>query len=102
MKIGDYISQIYLEDRYVSKLHETTTLYFVAPADLLDGKYPDAEFATISVEYPNAYPEASYASVMVSPSKYLEDCDAITDYDWFDVDLSYEEIELLLNNTKEV
>lgn len=85
------INKIKFEEKVISEEYETTTLYFIAPKEILNGKYPEAERGEISIEFPTNNPEASYASVMFSPTK-----DGV-DYDWFDVDLSYDEIEKLIN-----
>ena len=78
------------EDRYDDTELNTTTVYFTAPAELLAGKYPEAESMEISVEFPMDKPEAKYARVMVSPTR-----DG-SDYDWCDVDMSCGEIEKLM------
>ena len=97
MSIDSYISQIEFIDIYVGEDWETTTLYFSAPKEMLDGVYPEAEFMTISVEFPTDYPEASEASVEYSPTKHDDEDDSYTYYDWFDIDMSYEDIEKLLD-----
>ncbi len=89
-------NRIKLEDKYVGDEYGTTTLYFIAPKEMLNEKYPEATSMEISVEFPTAHPEASYASVMFSPTKYDEEEDGYTDYDWYDVDMPYEDIEALI------
>lgn len=89
--------RITFEERYDSAEHGTTTLYFIAPKELLDGKYPEAESMEISVEFPTNQPEAKYATVEFSPTKWDEDGECYTDYDWFEVDVPYEEIEALID-----
>lgn len=84
-------TRIVFEEKAVSEEYGTTTLYFLAPKEMLNGKYPEAEHMTISVEFPTATPEACFAKVMFSPAKDGED------YDWFDADLSYEDISELIN-----
>lgn len=84
-------NRILFEKKVVSEEYGTTTLYFLAPKEVLDGKYPEAEHMTISVEYPTATPEARFAKVMFSPTKNGED------YDWFDADLRYEDIARLID-----
>lgn len=88
------ISKIKLEERYESEEYDTTTLYFIAPKKLLDGKYPEATHAEISVEYPTNNPEAHAATVMLSPSQKYDD--SYSAYDWTDIDLPYEHIEALI------
>lgn len=88
--------RIEFEERYDNEEHETTTLYFIAPKELLDGKYPEADRMEISVEFPTNHMEPAYASVAFSPSKHEAEEDAWTDYDWYDVDLPYDEIDALI------
>lgn len=88
---------IVFEEKFVDEEFETTTLYFIAPKEILNGKFPEADFATISVEFPTSNPRPEFSSVMYSPAVYEEENDAYEDYAWFDVELSYSEIaELLL------
>lgn len=83
--------KIYFEEKNVNPESNTTTLYFIAPTDLLTkGKYPEAESAEISIEFPTAYPEARYADVMISPTKDGED------YDWLNINIPLSEIEKLM------
>ena len=93
-------NRIKLEDRYYNDEYGTTTLYFIAPKEMLNGKYPEATSMEISVEFPTEHPEANYASVMFSPTKYDEEEDVYTDYDWYDVDMPYEDIEALIALSK--
>lgn len=95
-------NRIWLEDRYVSDEYGTTTLYFVAPKEMLNGKYPDAESMEISIEFPTDKVDARYATVMCSPTKYDEEQESYTDYDWFDADMSYEEIEELIDKARKI
>ena len=94
--IHEHISQIKFEDRFVNDELGTTTLYFIAPKAMLGEKYPEAISMEISVELPTDHPEARYASVAFSPTKYDRENDCYCDYDWYDVELTYEEIEQLL------
>lgn len=59
-------------------------------------KYPEATSTEISVEFPINYLDPTYATVMYSPTKYDEENDCYTDYDWFDVELTYGEIAALI------
>ncbi len=87
-------SRIKFDEKYVSDVYGTTTLYFIAPKEFLNNKYPDAESTEISVEFPTNNPEPTHASVMFSPTKDGED------YDWYNVDLSYDDIEKLIALSK--
>ena len=82
--------RIKFDDEYIDEEYDTITLYFIAPADILSDKYPEAEHAEISIEFPKGYIEATYADVMISPSK-----DG-SDYDWSMYDIPYDEIEELI------
>lgn len=77
-----------------------TTLYFTAPKELLDGDYPEAVSMEISVELPTDKMEAKYADVSLSPTRYIEEDDSYEDYDWYDVVMSYEDIEELIDLAK--
>lgn len=44
-------SRIKFDEKYVSDVYGTTTLYFIAPKEFLNNKYPDAESTEISVEF---------------------------------------------------
>ena len=87
--------RISYEESYVSSTYETTTGYFTIDKSLLEelrpGQYPEAEHGELSVEYPTERPEVNMTTVMVSPTK-----DG-SDYDWADVNLSYEIIEDLIS-----
>lgn len=89
------INKVKFEERFVNDELETVTLYFIAPKEWLSVLFPEAVHATISVEYPIAHPEASYASLMISPTK--EDADGgFEDYEWCDLIALPEEIEALM------
>lgn len=89
------IDKVKFEERFINDGLETVTLYFIVPKEWLGDLFPEAVHATISVEYPIAHPEASYASVMISPTK--EDADGgFEDYEWCDLTALPEEIEALM------
>lgn len=79
----------------------TTTLYFIAPKELLQvtmiKNYPEAVSMEISIELPTNNMEARYADVSVSPTRYVEEDDSYEDYDWYDISLPYDEIEELID-----
>ena len=88
--------RIKFDERYDSEEYETTTLYFIAPKEMLKrfiptNDYPEAVSMEISIEFPTEHIEANYADVCVSPTRQYED--AMEDYDWHDVSLPYDEIE---------
>ena len=97
------ITQVEFVDYYHSNEEKYTTLYFTCPKEWLNEysseEYPEAVFATISVEFPDSQPEAKWATVMMSPTMEEED-ESYTDYDWFDTDLPNEHIEVLINLAK--
>lgn len=93
------MENIKFDERYDNECNEETTLYFIAPKEMLDnffpkGKYPDAVSMEIAIEVPTNNIEARNAGVSVSPTRKIED--GYEDYDWTDVDMPYEEIETLL------
>lgn len=92
---------IKFEESYISEEYGTITLYFIAPKEMLNGKYPEAESMEISVEFPIGNIEARYGIVMFSPTKYDEEGESYTDYDWFEVPLPFEEIEKLIKIAEE-
>lgn len=85
---------IQFEERYDSEEYETTTLYFICPKKMLKQEYPEAMMATLSIECPTNCIEAATANCVISPTK--EDRGGLTDYDWKDIELTYEDIEMLL------
>lgn len=91
-------TQFAYDESYVSNTYGTTTGYFMIDKNFLEelrqGRYPEAEHGEISVEYPTDCPEANVATIMVSPTK-----DG-SDYDWTDIELPYEIIEVLINMTE--
>lgn len=91
--------RIEFEERYDDEEYETTTFYFTADTSLLKelvgDKYPEADGMTISIEVPINNIEASEASVEISP--YEDDNGFISDYDWTDIYLPYEETEALID-----
>lgn len=84
------------DGRYHSEEYGTITFYFIAPKELLGNKYLEAAHAELSIEFPENYIEAKDAMVLISPTKYDEECDCYVDYEWYDFSLSYEEIEELI------
>ena len=91
--------RIKFDERYDSEEYETTTLYFIAPKEMLKrfiptNDYPEAVSMEISIEFPTGHIEANYADVCVSPIRQYED--TMEDYDWHDVSLPYDEIEELI------
>jgi len=93
--------RIKFDESHISEEHDTITLYFTAPKDLFGNIDEDAESVEISVECPREYISARYASVEYSPTKYDEEENAYTDYDWRDISLPYEEIEALIKLAEE-
>jgi hypothetical protein len=96
--IREYIDNIEFEESFWSQEREVLTMYFVAPVELLDGKYPDAISAEIMVEF-EAEDDKHFSpmsgSVEISPTG--EHGDGLLDYDWRFVDMPCEEIELLIH-----
>ena len=95
--------RIKFDERYDSEDYGTTTLYFIAPKEMLKEfipakSYPDAISMEISIEFPTEHIEADYANVCVSPTR--EDENGTEDYDWHDVNIPYDEIEGLIKLAK--
>ena len=92
-------NRIKFDERYDSEEYKTTTLYFIAPKETLKrfiptNDYPEAISMEISIEFPTGHIEANYANVCVSPT--IEDENGTENYDWYDVDIPYDEIEELI------
>lgn len=95
--IREYIDRIEFEESFWSQERKVLTMYFVAPVELLEGKYPDAISAEIMIEFEAENdkcfsPKSGY--VEISPTG--EHGDGLLDYDWYHVEVPYEEIEMLL------
>ena len=88
IKLENY--EVELEEKYVSEEYETTTLYFIAPKEMLIESYPEAESTEISIEFPTSTPHSEYATVMISPTK-----DGL-DYDWCDKEFTEDDVEKLI------
>lgn len=73
-----------------------TLMYFNAPRDMLGSQYPEAESATLCVEFPTDRPYVHNAVVSISPCRWFEDEESFSDYDWNDIDLPDEEIAELM------
>lgn len=91
--------RIKFDERYDDEDYETTTLYFIAPKEMLKNfiptnEYPEATSMEISIEFPINHIEANYANVCVSPTREAEN--GTEDYDWHDVQIPYNEIEELI------
>lgn len=87
--------RIMFDERYDSEEYETTTLYFTAPKELLKvflpkNDYPEAISMEISIEFSTEHIDSAYANVCVSPTREVEH--GTEDYDWYDIDLPYDEI----------
>ena len=95
--------RIKFDERHDSEYYGTTTLYFIAPKEMLKefiptNDYPEAVSMEISIEFPTEHIEADYANVCVSPTR--EDENGTEDYDWYDVDIPNDEIEGLIKLAK--
>ena len=94
---------IKFDERYDSEDYGTTTLYFIAPKEMLKEfiptkYYPEAISMEISIEFPTNHIEASYANVCVSPTR--DDENGTEDYEWHDVNIPHDEIEELIKLEK--
>lgn len=100
MDIGDELNlltvdpQIVFDERYDDEESETTTLYFIAPKEMLSEygyNYPEAVSVEISIELPMGTLLAERACAAISPT----DADG-SDYDWNDIELPYNTINDLI------
>jgi len=79
------------EDRYYAEEIRSFTLYFIVPVELVKSQYPEAESATVSIEYPIGHPSADCAVCMISPTRDR------SDYDWSDIELAPDVVQSLIN-----
>ena len=80
--------------------HKTTTLYFIAPLDLVSKHSDCDEFITIAIEFPTIYDshfDPEKAHVSISPAKKCEDTKGFIDYYWCEYDMPYDWIDYLLD-----
>lgn len=75
-------------ERYVDDDYETVTLYFKAPKNT----FKEMSKSKLSIEFPDDELDISEASVQVGP---MLDYGTVTD--WYDVKLTYEQIEELVD-----
>lgn len=96
----EVFSKIEFEDRHPSPEYDFVTYDFVAPKELLEGKYPEAHSLKIRIKF--EIPALAFslspedASVKFSPTKYDKRENCFFNNDWFDVDMPPEKIERLL------
>ena len=83
------ISKFEFEERFESALGYTV-LYFIAPKDLVADRYPEAEHATVCIEWSDSDKEMDNYSVTISPTKDGED------YDWTPFELDADDVEQLI------
>lgn len=93
------MTEIRFEEKYVDEENETTTLYFIAPKEMLKDyipkkDFPEAVSMEISIEFPTEHIDANYGYVCVSPTREIEG--GSEDYDWHDVQISLSEILQLI------
>ena len=93
-------NRIKFDERYDDEDSGLTTLYFIAPKEMLTERgydYSDAVSMEISIEFPLNVVVAEHAYVSISPTNADGE-----DYDWNDIDLPYNEIvELITMAEKE-
>jgi hypothetical protein len=68
--------EVELEDEWENEFTGEDTLWFSAPMKLLNGKYPEAESATLELVCELGNPEKFSLPILISPTKDGED------YDW--------------------
>lgn len=69
---------------YDSEIDNMTVAFFVAPVELLQGRYPDAVSAEICVTFPRGDPNPGKTDVMISPTR-MTPADEFEDYDWSNI-----------------
>lgn len=98
--VSELLRKAVFTDFYDSRADGTRTLYFTAPKDLVSNQYPEADATDICVEFPLSEQEARAAGVMFGPITRHANGDEKT-YDWFEVDLPYDDIERLMQMADE-
>ena len=83
------ISKFKIEEQFESALGYTV-LYFIAPKELVANRYPEAEHATVCIEWSDSDKEMDNYSVTISPTKDGED------YDWMPFELDAGDVEQLI------
>lgn len=83
------ISKFEFEECFKSAICNTV-LYFIAPKELVADKYPEAEHATVCIEWSDADKKMDNYSVTISPTKDGED------YDWMPFELDVSDIDRLV------
>lgn len=83
------ISKFKFEESYGGVFGDMV-LYFIAPKELVADKYPDAEHATVCIEWNDSDKEIDNYFVTISPTKDGED------YDWMPFELDTNDIDLLV------
>ena len=91
---------IKFDEEYINSDYGTDTYYFTADKGMLNifhGNYDfsEAVSAEISIELPHNSLDAKDADVCISPTREIDGM--LEDYDWHDVELSYEEVEELIS-----
>lgn len=90
MKID--ISTLTYEELFIND--NIVTMYFIAPKELVAEKYPEAEFATICIEYCMGDTRRDRYILRMSPTKSVDD--GYLDYDWIDIEMPVDNIEALV------
>lgn len=94
------IKNIKYEETVISDMFGTITMYFIAPKEelklLYPREYPEAESTEISICFPADHIEPEYAYAEMSPTANG------SDYDWWEVTLTQDEIKSLIELAKAV
>lgn len=91
--IREHIKKIELEDSFISKDRQTLTLFFTAPVKILGKKCPGAISAELMIEV--ECKDVKLIDVEASPTKRTNN--GTSDSDWRSIDVSEEEMVLLLS-----
>lgn len=99
----EFLKDIKFEEKHIDE-NENITLYFVAPKEILPlfgiNIAPEDISAEISLEFAASY-DPICACVSISPTREVEK-NCTEDYDWTDVDLSYNDIKMLMKKAQSV
>lgn len=94
---NDFV-KVEFEEMVINRIMGETTLYFVAPKEMLDTlyplDYPEADSAELSLEFPIGRVNVDNAVCSLSPTLCGED------YDWNDIELSRKTIKKLIRASR--
>ena len=90
------INKVRFEEAYKDQRDGATMLFFIAPKEWLNGRYPEVIHAELVLAYYVPGFQKTDYSTMMSPTRVNNNGD-IEDYDWFDVELRPSEVDALID-----